>query len=87
MGWRCRKLQPAPLEFPLTRGIFHTAPPPGPAHRYRFTLYALDSRLDVPAGVTKADLQMAMRDHVLAQAELVGRYQRRARGRAEGRSV
>ena len=53
-------------------------PPPGPAHRYRFTLYALDSRLDLPAGVTKAELQMAMRDHVLAQAELVGRYQRHA---------
>ena len=54
-------------------------PPPGPAHRYHFKLYALDSALDLPAGVTKADLQEAMRDHILAQAELVGRYQRRAR--------
>lgn len=55
-------------------------PPPGSAHRYHFKLYALDSRLDLPAAATKADLQMAMRDHVLAQAELVGRYQRRERG-------
>ena len=53
-------------------------PPAGPVHHYHFTLYALDLRLGLPSGVTKSDLQRAMRDHVLAQAELVGRYQRRA---------
>jgi Raf kinase inhibitor-like YbhB/YbcL family protein len=53
-------------------------PPRGAAHHYRFSLYALDAGLDLPPGATKADLQMAMRDHVLAQAELVGLYRRRA---------
>ena len=56
-------------------------PPPGSAHRYHFKLYALDSRLDLPAGVTKAALEETMRTHVLAQAEIVGRYQRRASGK------
>jgi Raf kinase inhibitor-like YbhB/YbcL family protein len=52
-------------------------PPRGPAHRYVFTLYALDAALHLPARKTKADLVKAMAGHVLAQAELVGRYGRR----------
>jgi phosphatidylethanolamine-binding protein (PEBP) family uncharacterized protein len=36
--------------------------------------------LDLTADVTKGDLLMAMEDHILAQAELTGRYQRRAGG-------
>ena len=51
-------------------------PPPGPAHRYFFKLYALDKRLDLPGGMTKADLLRALEGHILAQAELVGRYKR-----------
>ena len=51
-------------------------PPPGPAHRYFFKLYALDSKLNLKAGGTKADVEKAMQGHVLAQAELVGRYAR-----------
>jgi len=52
-------------------------PPPGPAHRYVFTLYALDTDLSLPAGKTKADLQEAMEGHILGQAELTGRFQAR----------
>jgi Raf kinase inhibitor-like YbhB/YbcL family protein len=52
-------------------------PPRGPAHRYVFTLYALDVELRLPARRTKTDLVKAMAGHVLAQAELVGRYKRR----------
>ncbi len=52
-------------------------PPPGPAHRYVFKLYALDSDLRLPARKTKAELLKAMDGHILAQAELMGRYQRR----------
>ena len=52
-------------------------PPPGPAHRYRFTLHALDTTLNLPPDATRAGLDRAMRGHVLATAELVGRYQRR----------
>ncbi len=51
-------------------------PPPGPAHRYCFTLYALDTKLPLPAGATRAHLDRAMRGHVLAHAELTGRYRR-----------
>lgn len=52
-------------------------PPPGKPHRYRFTLYALDGPLALDAGVTKADVERALRGHVMAQAQLTGRYGRR----------
>jgi len=51
-------------------------PPPGPAHRYFFKLYALDISLDLPPKATKAQLERAMVGHILEQAELLGRYQR-----------
>jgi len=51
-------------------------PPPGRAHRYRFTLYALDHSLDLEAGVSEKDLLAAMRGHILAQGQLTGTYQR-----------
>ena len=52
-------------------------PPPGPAHRYYFRLYALDRKIDLAAGTGRADLDKAMRGHILAQAEYMGRYKRR----------
>ncbi len=51
-------------------------PPPGKPHRYFFKLYALDTPLNLKAGATKRDLERAMRGHILAQAELMGRYKR-----------
>jgi Raf kinase inhibitor-like YbhB/YbcL family protein len=48
--------------------------PPSGKHRYFFKLYALDTRLDWPEGRSKGDLQKAMAEHVLDQAELVGLY-------------
>ena len=51
--------------------------PPSGTHRYVFTLSALDSKLDHPAGATKQDLLAAMRGHVLAEAKLTGKYSRR----------
>lgn len=51
-------------------------PPPGAAHRYFFKLYALDAALELPPKATKADLLVAMNGHILAQAELVGLYER-----------
>jgi len=50
--------------------------PPGGIHRYYFKLYALDKTLDVAPGMTKAQLVHAMEGHVLAQGQLMGRYQR-----------
>ena len=52
-------------------------PPPGPAHRYVFTLYALDSEVTLPPGTTRGDLEAAIQGHVLGQAELTGRFQSR----------
>jgi Raf kinase inhibitor-like YbhB/YbcL family protein len=49
--------------------------PPIGRHRYFHKLYALDTRLDL-AQATTADLQTAMKGHVLAAAELVGTYQK-----------
>ena len=51
-------------------------PPSGPAHRYFFKLYALDSKTNLKPGATKAELEKAMKGHILTQAELMGRYQR-----------
>jgi Raf kinase inhibitor-like YbhB/YbcL family protein len=51
-------------------------PPPGKAHRYYFKLYALDAKLDLKAGATKADVERAMKGHIVGQAELMGRYGR-----------
>lgn len=54
--------------------------PPVGRHRYFFKLYALDAGLDtLPAGATKAAIERAMHGHVLAQAELIGTYERGAR--------
>lgn len=51
-------------------------PPPGPTHRYYFKLYALDNRLGLQAGATRAQVDRSMRGHVLAEAEVMGRYRR-----------
>ncbi len=51
--------------------------PPSGTHRYFFKLYALDAVLPLKAGATKAQLEEAMKGHVLAQAELIGRYGRK----------
>ena len=51
-------------------------PPPGPAHRYSFKVYALNAMLDLPPGATKADFLVAANGHILAQAELTGLYQK-----------
>jgi Raf kinase inhibitor-like YbhB/YbcL family protein len=50
--------------------------PPIGRHRYFFKLYALDVQLPDRGAATKADLEAAMRGHVLEQAELVGTYER-----------
>lgn len=51
-------------------------PPPGKPHHYHFKLYALDIKLTLPEGITKKELERAIEGHVLAQAELIGIFQR-----------
>ena len=50
--------------------------PPVGRHRYFFKLYALDTLLADLQKPTKAELERAMQGHVLAQAQLVGTYQK-----------
>lgn len=52
------------------------SPPPGRAHRYRFTLYALEQSLDLESGASKKQVLDAIQEHILAQGELTGIYQR-----------
>jgi Raf kinase inhibitor-like YbhB/YbcL family protein len=49
--------------------------PPGHApHHYVFTLDALDAKLNLPAGATRAQVVAAQQGHILAHAQLVGLY-------------
>jgi Raf kinase inhibitor-like YbhB/YbcL family protein len=50
--------------------------PPVGRHRYFHKLYALDVELPDLHEPTKAQLETAMKGHILAQAELVGTYQK-----------
>ena len=59
-----------------TLGYRGPEPPPGKPHHYHFHLYALDAPLDVKSGLDKNGLVAAMKGHVVAEAELVGTYQR-----------
>jgi len=51
-------------------------PPVGPPHHYVFRLYALDTRLDLPVGAGRRQLEAAINGHVLAQGRLIGLYRR-----------
>jgi hypothetical protein len=48
--------------------------PPSGTHRYFFKLYALDKMLDLKEGATKDDVVKAMKDHVVAQGQLMGTF-------------
>ena len=51
-------------------------PPPGKTHRYFFRLYALDTKLGLPPGATRKELDGAMKGHILGTAEHMGTYRR-----------
>jgi len=51
-------------------------PPPGKTHRYFFRLYALDGKLDLAPGASRAELDAAMKGHILGQAEYGGTFRR-----------
>jgi Raf kinase inhibitor-like YbhB/YbcL family protein len=51
--------------------------PPIGRHRYFHKLYALDVMLPALDQATKAKVESAMKGHVLAEAQLVGTYQKR----------
>ena len=51
--------------------------PPDREHRYYFKLYALDTRLELGEGATKAELEAAMQGHILTEGVLMGKYIRK----------
>jgi Raf kinase inhibitor-like YbhB/YbcL family protein len=51
-------------------------PPSGKSHRYQFTIYALDTALNLEAGASKKPVLDALEGHILARAQLTGLYQR-----------
>jgi Raf kinase inhibitor-like YbhB/YbcL family protein len=59
-----------------TRGYKGPCPPSG-THRYFFRLFALDTGLGLPEGTIKGEVQTKMKGHVIASAELLGKYARR----------
>jgi Raf kinase inhibitor-like YbhB/YbcL family protein len=61
-------------------GYTGPCPPPQyepPEHRYIFTVYALDTELSLPSGATKDEVLHAMEGHIVAQAQLTGRYKKK----------
>jgi hypothetical protein len=63
-----------------SNGYMGPGAPPGPYHHYTFTLYALDTKLDVAAAQNAFDTRTAlingMDGHVLGKAVLVARFHR-----------
>ena len=53
----------------------YTGPkPPSGTHRYFFHLYALDTETDLPPGMSREEVYGVIHGHILAEAELMGRY-------------
>jgi len=50
--------------------------PPSGIHRYFFKVYALDIDLPFEEGATKKQVVDAMKGHILAQGQIMGRYRR-----------
>lgn len=56
-------------------GYVGPCPPGHSPHRYRFDLYALNTRLNLPPGASKKQVVKAMNGHILARGTLIGKYQ------------
>jgi Raf kinase inhibitor-like YbhB/YbcL family protein len=87
--WLLHDIPPHTTELPATpvgktlrnsfgrSGYGGPCPPRGHgAHRYFFTLYALDVPTLSFRGKSREDMEKAMQGHVLATARLMGRYER-----------
>ena len=48
--------------------------PPDKEHTYIFKLYALDKKLSANKGSTKNQIEEAMKNHIIAETRLEGRY-------------
>jgi len=61
---------------PATAGYFPFATPPGFVHHYNFDLYALDIKLPLDTGASRADIEKALDGHVVGKAVLETRFKR-----------
>ena len=51
--------------------------PPSGTHRYIFNLYALDSELNLKEGLSKQEIESAIKENILEKAELIGTYKKK----------
>jgi Raf kinase inhibitor-like YbhB/YbcL family protein len=51
-------------------------PPKGKPHRYYYKVFALDTKLDLPAGATRDQLLKAMKGHAVAEGQVMGKFGR-----------
>jgi Raf kinase inhibitor-like YbhB/YbcL family protein len=68
-----------PGSAPPDPGYRGPAPPAGKPHHYHFKVYALNAPVDAKPGMTKDDLLKAMDGTIVAQGEIVGVYERKAK--------
>jgi Raf kinase inhibitor-like YbhB/YbcL family protein len=61
-----------------TYGYSGPCPPSGETHQYRFTIYALDKKLDVKAGIVKNKLLDAINNHIIASGQFTANYTRQS---------
>jgi Raf kinase inhibitor-like YbhB/YbcL family protein len=75
---RSKKLADGSMQGKNVRGKSgYTGPCPekgGPAHHYFFKLYALDAKTNLKPNAKREEVEAAMKGHILAKAELIGRF-------------
>ena len=59
--------------LPAYRG---PAPPLGSVHNYHFAVFALDEELNLPPGLDRRELLLAIEGHVIGQGDMVTLYER-----------
>jgi Raf kinase inhibitor-like YbhB/YbcL family protein len=50
--------------------------PPSGTHKYIFTVYALDTKLELDENAHKKDLKKAIQGHILAEGQLIAYYKK-----------
>ena len=49
--------------------------PPDKRHTYIFKLYALNTKLDIPSGADKNQVENAIKNHIIEETKLTGTYE------------
>lgn len=51
--------------------------PPSGTHRYFFKIFALDKTVDLKPGAKRKEVDAALKGHVIAQGQLMGKYSKK----------